>query len=252
MRVLIIGAGNVATVLGRLIKEANHEIVQVISRNKTTAKELADELGCGYSNDFTHIDLSADLYLVAMSDAALNALPEKIQLGKKIIVHTAGAISKDVLKDISLQYGVLYPLQSLRKELTEKPTIIPLLVEANNEATTKTLVTFAESISSNVSIVSENDRFKLHVAAVVVNNFTNHLYSMAAEYCKIEKVPFELLYPLIETAATRLKHFYPSEMQTGPAIRKDISTLDKHLRLLTAHPKLRAIYLKMTDSIMNN
>ena len=155
MRVLIIGAGNVATVLGRLIKEANHEIIQVISRNKSTAAALADELGCPFTNDFTHIDLSADLYLVAMSDAALNVLPEKIQLGNKIIVHTAGAISKDALKDVSQQYGVLYPLQSLRKELTEKPTVIPLLVEGNNEVCTQTLVTFAESISQNVSVVTE-------------------------------------------------------------------------------------------------
>ena len=169
MRVLIIGAGNVATVLGRLIKEANHEIVQVISRNKTTAAALANELDCPSTNDFKQIDLSADLYLVAMSDAALNILPEKIQLGDKIVVHTAGAIPKDVLKDISQQYGVLYPLQSLRKELTEKPTVIPLLVEGNNEVTTQMLVKFAESISQNVSVTTENDRFKLHVAAVVVN-----------------------------------------------------------------------------------
>ena len=251
MRVLIIGAGNVATVLGRLIKEANHEIVQVISRNKATAAALAAELGCAHTDDFTNIDQSADLYLVAMSDAALNELPEKIQLGNKLIVHTAGAISKDVLKDISQQYGVLYPLQSLRKELTEKPAMIPLLVEGNNETTTQTLLTFAESISPNVSVTTENDRFKLHVAAVVVNNFTNHLYALAAEYCKIGNVPFNLLYPLIETAASRLQHFPPNQMQTGPAIRKDISTLDKHLRLLPAHPKLKSIYLKMTDSIMN-
>ena len=252
MRVLIIGAGNVATVLGRLIKEANHEIVQVISRNKTTAAALANELDCPSTNDFKQIDLSADLYLVAMSDAALNILPEKIQLGDKIVVHTAGAISKDALKDISQQYGVLYPLQSLRKELTEKPTVIPLLVEGNNEVTTQMLVKFAESISQNVSVTTENDRFKLHVAAVVVNNFTNHLYALAAEYCKIGNVPFNLLYPLIETAANRLEHFPPNEIQTGPAIRKDISTLDKHLRLLTAHPKLKSIYLKMTESIMNS
>lgn len=251
MRVLIIGAGNVATVLGRLIKEANHEIVQVISRNKATAASLANELDCAHTNNFTQIDLSADMYLVAMSDAALNELPEKIQLGNKIIVHTAGAISKDVLKNVSLEYGVLYPLQSLRKEFTEKPAMIPLLVEGNNEATTQTLVRFAESFSTNVSITTENDRFKLHVAAVVVNNFTNHLYTLAAEYCKIEKVSFELLFPLIETAANRLQHFPPNQMQTGPAFRKDISTLDKHLRLLTAHPKLKSIYLKMTDSIMH-
>ncbi len=251
MRVVIIGAGNVATVLGRLIKNAGHDIVQVISRKMDTAQMLADELGCAATNNFKAIDKTANLFLVAMSDAALNDLKENINVGDKIIVHTAGSVNKDVLKDISTNYGVLYPLQSLRKENAATGLIIPLLVDGNNGYTVNIVESFAKSISNMVSTAGDEQRQKLHVAAVVTSNFPNHLYILAADYCSKENIDFKMLLPLIEETGSRLHHHTPGEMQTGPAVRKDIATLDKQLRLLTNYPRLRNIYLKITDSIMN-
>ncbi len=251
MRIVIIGAGNVATVLGRAIKKAGHEIIQVISRKEETAQALGRELECSATADFDSIDKTADFFLVAMSDAALNDLREKFNVGDKIIVHTAGSVPKDVLSGISANYGVLYPLQSLRKENISESVAIPLLVDGNNDYTLYNISELAKSISNNVSFADEEKRTKLHVAAVIASNFTNHLYCLASEYCEKEKIDFKLLAPLIEETAARLHQYNPCDMQTGPAIRKDIVTLDKHLRLLADHPKLKTVYLRMTDSIMN-
>lgn len=251
MRVLIIGAGNVATVLGRLIKAAGHDIVQVVSRSKNNAGVLASELGCSAAASFGDMKKDADLYIAAMSDAALNEIKENISLGDKIIVHTAGSISKDVLNAVSANYGVMYPLQSLNKESNCADLKIPLLIDGNNEYTLQLLQELANSISPMVSVMTDDNRLKLHVAAVITNNFTNHLYSLAYDFCKKEGIDFEMLQPLIEETALRLKKHSPAAMQTGPARRKDIITLDKHLRILNTHPQLRSVYLKMTDSIMN-
>lgn len=251
MRVVIIGAGNVATVLGRRIKKAGHEILQVISRSTDSASALASELGCSASNNFADIDKTGDLFLVAMSDGALNELKEKINVGDKIVVHTAGSVCKDVLKEVSINYGTLYPLQSLRKEKKDDSIVIPLLIDAINDYSIKIINDFAGSISNVVSYTQDEQRMKLHVGAVLTSNFANHLYCLAQEFCNKESVDFTLLQPLIEETAARLKSHSPCDMQTGPAARKDVLTLDKHLRLLTAHPKLRTLYLRMTDSIMN-
>lgn len=251
MRIVIIGAGNVATVLGRAIKNAGHEIIQVISRSMETAQVLADELGCSATSRFAEVDKTAHLFLVAMSDAALNDLKEKFNVGDKMIVHTAGSVSLEVLKDISTNYGVLYPLQSLRKENKNASVGIPLLIDGNNDNAIFTIGEFAKTISSQVSFANDEQRVKLHVAAVVTSNFANHLFCLAAEYCKSEHLDFNMLQPLIQETASRLRDHSPCDMQTGPAARKDIVTLDKHLRILTAYPKLRTVYLRMTDSIMN-
>ena len=249
MRVVIIGSGNVASVLGRLIKQKGHEIVQVISRNAVHAQVLASELQGPFSDNNSSVDMSAELYLVAVNDGALYELNKSFHLGNKLILHTAGSVPIEILKDISVNYGVLYPLQSLRREM-DYSSDIPFLIDGNTEETITLTEDFAKTISGTVAKASDEERLKLHVAAVVVSNFTNHLYALAEDFCKIENVDFKLLAPLIKETAERVATHSPASVQTGPALRNDIFTLDKHLRLLSNHPKLKYIYLKLTDSIM--
>ncbi len=249
MRVVIVGSGNVASVLGRLIKKNDHEIIQVVSRNAEHAKILAEELLCPFSDNNNTIDTSAELYLVAVNDSALYELNRSFHLGNKLILHTAGSVPRDILKDISVNYGVLYPLQSLRKEMGY-PDDIPLLIDGNTEETITLTEDFAKTISGIVVKASDEERLKLHVAAVIVSNFTNHLYALAEEFCEKEKVDFKMLAPLIKETTERVSTHSPGQVQTGPALRNDIFTLDKHLRLLANHPRLRYVYLKLTDSIM--
>jgi predicted short-subunit dehydrogenase-like oxidoreductase (DUF2520 family) len=247
----MIGSGNVASVLGRLCKQKGHEIVQVVSRNTANAKLLADELNGAYAGYNEKLNDNAGLYIIAVSDSALQELNKSIHLGKKLILHTAGSVSKDVLKDISHNYGVLYPLQSLRKEM-EYISDIPFLIDGNTPETITLVEDFAATLSANITKATDEDRLKLHVAAVVVSNFTNHLYALAGSFCKKENVDFNLLKPLIRETADRIQHFSPAAVQTGPAVRNDIFTIDKHLRVLTDHPQLKYIYIKLTDSIMTS
>lgn len=249
MRIVIVGSGNVASVLGRLCKQNGHQILQVISRNAGNAKILADELSCEYADYGGKIISHAELYLVAVADTALFNLNNIFWLEKELILHTAGSVSKEVLKNVSVNYGVLYPLQSLRKEM-EYANDIPLLIDGNTEETKTVIEDFAKTLSTNVSKANDEQRLKLHVAAVVVSNFTNHLYALAEDFCKKEGVDFSLLAPLIMETAERVQKSSPAHVQTGPAVRNDIFTIEKHLRVLTNHPALKNIYIKLTDSII--
>ncbi len=249
MKVVLIGSGNVATVLGRLIKSAGHEIVQVFSRSIIHAGILGKELQCNFIDKAANINKSADIYLFALSDDALFELEKHFHFGNKLTMHTTGSVSKNVLERVSNNYGVLYPLQSLRKELKSIPEI-PLLIDANNAETLATITSFAKTISSEVRETTDAQRAKLHVSAVVVNNFTNHLFTLAANFCREEYVDFKLLLPLIQETAERIQNYSPNDMQTGPAIRNDTVTLDKHFKLLSNYPKLKYIYIKMTESII--
>ncbi len=250
MKIVIIGSGNVATVLARLCQKNNHQVIQVMSRHTENAKILADELGCIYTNYDGITDMSADIYIVAISDGVLFDLNKSFSLGNKLIVHTAGSVSKDVLQNISTNYGILYPFQSLRKEIQTIPEI-PFIIDGNTNDTVTLIEDFAKTLSPLVKRLAEEDRFKLHVSGVFVNNFTNHLYAVAEDFCIKENLDFKLLFPLIQSTAQRIKEISPKDIQTGPAHRNDVFTLDKHLRLLSAHPKLKYLYLKLTDSIMN-
>ena len=150
---------------------------------------------------------------------------------------------------MSHHYGVFYPLQSLRKDVDELPDI-PLFIDASDEGARKKLEQLARSISrEKVIVAGDKERLKLHVAAVIVSNFTNHLYKLAEDYCKSEGLDFQQLLPLIEETVQRLKTISPSESQTGPAIRHDQPTIEQHLIVLEKYPHLKKIYEVMTESI---
>jgi predicted short-subunit dehydrogenase-like oxidoreductase (DUF2520 family) len=251
MKVVIIGSGNVATVLGRRILHAEHEIIEVISRNENHAKILADELRCDYSNNFVNISDHADIYIVAVSDDALADLSTQLQFQNKIVVHTAGSVSKNILQDVSKNFGVLYPLQTLKKEI-KTDYEIPMLIDANTEDTLAVVEDFAKTISDNVQFADDDTRMQLHVAATIVNNFSNHLFALTENFCDQQKIDFKLLVPLIEETAKRTEQFSPSQMQTGPAIRNDIQTIQTHLQLLENFPELKRFYELFTESIQRN
>lgn len=250
MQVVIIGTGNVATVLGRKIKAAGHLILQVAGRTKTSVDMLATELSAAPVYDFGLVSREADIYLIAVSDTALYTIAEQFYIERGIVLHTAGSVSMDVLIPFGRPYGILYPLQSLRKEMDTLPPI-PLLTEAMDDGTLEIVNRFAATISDHVEPANGIRRMELHLAAVITSNFTNHLYALADEYCKKKKLTFSLLLPLIEETATRIRKYAPASMQTGPAIRGDEVTIERHRQLISDMPELQKLYDVLNESIRN-
>lgn len=248
MKIVIIGTGNVATILGRKCAMAGHQVVQVYGRNAEKAVALASELKAGYTTNLSALDTTADLYILALSDTAIPVVAKQLQLNRKLVVHTAGSVSKEVLSQASKNYGILYPLQSLRKEMTSIP-VIPFLVDGNTADDRTLLFDFAQTLSEQVRVADDEERLKMHVAAVMVSNFTNHIYTLAEAYCTGEKVDFRFLLPLIEAIAQRLYDFSPSEVQTGPAARGDDATIEQHLSLLKNYPEQQELYAWFSEAI---
>jgi len=247
MDLVIIGTGNVAYALAGLIKKSGHILLEVCGRNIAELKKIATAFDVPVSSipDFTR---HADLYIVAITDDALYKVGDWLSLEKKLVVHTAGSVSKEVLQKVSRNYGVLYPLQSLKAGMKSIPET-PFLVDGNTADDLALIKDFALSLSNKVEIADDEARRKLHLAAVVVNNFTNHLYALAEEFCEKEGISFDLLKPLLLETANRLKTISAREAQTGPAARNDLLTIEKQQALLKNHPELKKVYELMTSSI---
>jgi predicted short-subunit dehydrogenase-like oxidoreductase (DUF2520 family) len=249
MQVVIIGTGNAATVFGRLMMSKGHTIPQVYGRDILKAEALAEQLKAVPISDLGSLSKNADVYLIAVADKAVAEIVTQLDINDHLVLHTTASLSKKILKEVSRSYGVLYPLQSLRKQMSLE-TPIPLLVDGNTEEVTIQIEHFASTLSDTVVRADDETRVKLHVAAVFSCNFTNYMYLQSAGFCKKEGLDFSLLQPLIEETATRLREFHPSEVFTGPAVRGDMETINKHLSLLEAYPELHSIYKALTDKIM--
>jgi predicted short-subunit dehydrogenase-like oxidoreductase (DUF2520 family) len=249
MDIVIIGSGNVAAVLGRKFKAAGHHIVQVISRNAAAASTLAYEWDTKSANYISLLNKDADIYIIAVSDDAIEIITSDLRLPGKVVAHTAASVAKEILKNVSDHYGVFYPLQSLRKEIDTLPDI-PVFFDGNDAVAKSKLQQLANSISITPPVAADDaQRLKLHVAAVVVSNFVNHLYVLAEDYCKKEAIDFKQLLPLIDETAQRIKTMSPRQSQTGPAVRHDKETLQKHVEILKDHVQLKTIYILLTESI---
>jgi predicted short-subunit dehydrogenase-like oxidoreductase (DUF2520 family) len=223
--------------------------VQVFGRDASAASQLAYQLDTESTNYWSVIRKDADVYLIAVADDAIQEVAKHVRVPGKVVAHTAASVNKDVLKNMSHHYGVFYPLQSLRKEMNEFPEI-PLFIDASDDVARNKLGQLARSISKDHVIdAGDGERLRMHVAAVVVNNFVNHLYALAEDFCHKEGIDFKELFPLIEETAQRIKNISPSTTQTGPASRNDEPTIQRHLTLLEKYPQLKNIYEVMTRSI---
>lgn len=250
--IFLIGAGNVGFHLGRHLVDRGCRVTGVFSRSIEKAQFLSEHTGIPHCHTFNEIDPSAGLYLLAVSDAAIAPVARSLyQLGirDKLLVHTSGATPSSVLRPYSTRYGVFYPLQTFSRERALDCSKVPLCIQANGQEDEALLLRLGERLSEAVYRIDDRQRAVLHVAAVFVNNFANHFFQVGWDILERESLPFDLLRPLIEETATKVQAQRPAEMQTGPAVRGDQATVDRHLEYLQDQPQLQELYRLLTRHI---
>lgn len=247
-KVSIIGSGNVARHLIHAFQSNSEiELVQVFARNKKSLTHLLDSNSV--TSDYTQLQ-AADVYIIAVSDDAIAEVSSQLPFENQLVVHTSGTVPLTTLESKNRR-GVFYPLQTFSKDKAVNFKTIPICLEAENEKDLQTLNQIASTISDAVYQINSEQRKALHVAAVFVNNFVNHLYQMGNEICDNNNVPFEILKPLIQETANKIVSLSPKEAQTGPAKRNDLTTIEAHQQFLTDE-NLSTIYTLLTQSIQNN
>ncbi len=251
--ITIIGSGNVAFHLGQRFVEKGVDVEAVCSRNKNHAETLAKTLGTTGISNYSKIPRTSDMYIIAVSDDAIADVVQELgsYLAKDALVyHTSGSVSSEAVRSFFTKGGVFYPLQTFSKSRSTDFDKLPICLHTEDTASKDRLEALARSICPNVHWVDDQQRASLHVAAVFVNNFTNHLYHIGHQLCEKEQVSFDLLRPLIEETALKIQKHPPREMQTGPARRGDEQTIQKHLDYLKDDSTLTALYRLLSQSII--
>jgi predicted short-subunit dehydrogenase-like oxidoreductase (DUF2520 family) len=250
MKIVSIGAGNLSVHLSKSLQDAGFEIVQIYSRTETSAKELAGLLKTKYTADPGCVVDDADLYIIAVSDDAIESVADRLSLTDGLVVHTAGSVPMSVFAGKMKNCGVLYPLQTFSKSRPVNFADIPVLIEANTPDNLHGLRMVAQAISRRVYDASSAERMQLHLAAVFGCNFVNCLYYMSAQIAQQAGFDFSVLSPLIiETAQKALASGNPEDVQTGPAARNDRNVMRKHSELLDSHPEWKELYAIMSENI---
>ncbi|MES2485136.1 MAG: DUF2520 domain-containing protein, partial [Bacteroidota bacterium] len=189
----------------------------------------------------------ADIYIISVTDGAIAEVSAQLPFTGRLVVHTSGSTGIDAL-DAKNRRGVFYPLQTFSKNKDLDFSTVPLCLESENLSDYITLETLANALSKSVYNISSEQRRALHVAAVFVSNFANHMYVQGNKVCDEHNIPFEILQPLIQETAAKITSLAPLEAQTGPAIRHDQQTIKRHMDFITDNNQ-KAIYTLLTQLI---
>jgi predicted short-subunit dehydrogenase-like oxidoreductase (DUF2520 family) len=247
IRLVILGSGNVAQHLTLAFANSKiAEVIQVFARKKEAVSFITEEK---ITTEISKIK-EADLYIIAVSDYAISEVSNILNFENKLVVHTSGSMPIEIINNKNRQ-GVFYPLQTFSKNKEVSFSEIPICLEAQNNEDYKLLETIAKSVSNQVFNINSTQRKALHVSAVFVCNFVNHLYKIGNDICTENNIPFHILQPLITETANKIALLSPSDAQTGPAKRNDSATINAHLQFLT-NDNQKEIYKILTKSIIDN
>lgn len=245
--VVIIGAGNVGMHLAMLFREHGVDVTVACRDSVSAAKYLNSSVQLVPMQSIPPV---ADLYLLALKDSVIPEVAAAMPALEGIVAHTSGSIGLEPVSKFQKR-GVFYPFQSFRKEIPLTVKDFPVLIEASDDGALSELKNIAGLISSTVLNATADIRAGIHTSGVFVSNFTNLMYRAGWDVAEMKKFNApELLLPLIQETALRLQYKQPSELQTGPAIRNDRETIDKHLALLNDNTDLQQIYRYLTNALL--
>ncbi len=250
MKIVLIGAGNLATNIGVALAGAGHDLLQVYSKTEQSAEKLAAMLHCPWTTELKEVSDGADVYILAVKDGALADVAQQLaaEHEERFLVHTAGSMPMETLP--TNRRGVLYPMQTFSKERIVDFKHIPCFVEAANEKDGELLHELAKTLSESVYEANSEARKFLHLSAVFCCNFANHCYALAEKLLQEHGgLPFEVMLPLIDETAKKVHELSPRKAQTGPAVRWDTNVMEKHMQLLKDNPQLQEIYRLLSESV---
>lgn len=247
-KIAIIGAGNVAYTLCKLLKNKGIEPCCMFVRNPEKAEKVYADLGVEVVSSYEKV-LESDLAIISVKDDAISDVAPHLVDYKGLVVHTSGTKSAELLNG-SMRFGVFYPLQTISKEREISFDEIPLLIYANSPDDVEMLSLFAKQFSNKVVFCDDDQRKAIHLAAVYVSNFTNVMLGIGDKILKENGLSLELMRPLVMEMMQKSFDISPEKALTGPARRGDFATIGEHEKMLGDNPDELAIYMILTDYII--
>jgi predicted short-subunit dehydrogenase-like oxidoreductase (DUF2520 family) len=250
----ILGSGNVAWHFSRLLLDAGYNLREIYIRNEANDIDFAPFGNIKKVRNITDISPYSDFYFFCVSDDAINTLVESFPFNPtefQICLHTSGSVPVSVFSSLCKRYGSIWPLQTLKKSVIPLYPDYPLFINASDPQTENILYEVGTSLAHTCIATTETQKAEMHLAAVMTGNFINHLLSSGFDYCFSNQLEFAWLRSLImETVQKSLHSPDPSLVQTGPASRHDIKTLERHMEMLKDEKPLRELYQILSESIM--
>lgn len=268
--ITLVGSGNVATWMAQRLQGSScFPVTQVYSRKMENARRLAALSDAEAIDDIKALNPDNQIFIFALADNAYEEILPQLPFRLPMAFVTSGTVSCQCLKGYADRYGVIYPLQTFTKSQDMRALEVPLCLESDFVRDDKEqqhscccnnlpqecgssydlMWDLARELSPICHEVSEEQRARMHVAAVFACNFSNAMYQIAYKLLEENGLPFDILIPLLRQTVEKVSQMSPAEAQTGPAVRGDWNVMRTHLAELEDE-RLQELYRMMSEIIM--
>ncbi len=255
--IAIVGCGKVGTSLGICLAKAGYKLAGFASKSLLSAKRAAGIIETDNFSDVPwEITKDADIIFLTTPDSAIedtcNSISSHSGFRKDAVVfHCSGALPSTILssaKDCGAFTGSMHPLQTFASaELKYNPFQgIVISVEGDDRA-----VSVAKEIAADLGAesftIKTDSKTLYHASAVVASNYLVTLLDMSFRLIGTAGISgrdaFKVLKPLIENTLSNIEQVGISKALTGPIVRGDSETVEKHIEEIGSKiPNLLDLY----------
>ena len=248
INISLIGTGRLSfNLMNEILDNKSLSLNQIYGRSKFRPKNISDQIE--YIKEIKNLKKS-DFYFIAVSDIEIETISNKINSYDGIVIHLSGSTNINVLS-IHKNHGVFYPLQTFSYDSNLSFKQIPILIEANSKINLSKIKKLADIFSKKVYKMNSSKRLVCHISATIANNFSNHMIVSAEKILEENKINKSIIKPLIFETFNKLNKMSAKDAQTGPALRNDYITIEKHLKQLVNSDFLD-LYKEVTKNIKSD
>lgn len=250
----LIGASRVGITLAVRLVEAGFQPHFLFNRTESRLQEVRQwVIFERVSHRLSDFITPTDWLIIAVADDALASVAaalEQLPLAMKSVkaFHTSGAWTADILAPLraaGARTGSFHPTFSVSSIPLGLERIPGAVIGCEGELQSE-LIALAGAIGACGIPLEKSQKEILHLGAVLVNNYLALLVAAAHRLCRREGIQTEtarrLLRDCIRQGITTGWSEPLKKYLTGPFIRGDMKTIEKHLALLENDPELKQLY----------
>lgn len=260
MKFGFIGAGKVGFSLGKYLTVKGQTVTGYYSEFNEDAIEAAQFTDSRSYESMEQLLQDSDVLFLTVPDGMIGNLWNQLrtyQFKDKIVCHTSGALSSEIFEGIaeheSFGYSI-HPLFAVSDKYTSyKDLPDSFFTIEGAQKHLETMKNLLESMGNSVCVISKENKIKYHAAAAVASNLVVGILNMAEtmmQECGFEKEQAtQALAPIIRGNVENILRQGSVQALTGPIERNDVSTVKKHLSVLTG--QYQEIYKAVSGNVVN-
>lgn len=255
----IIGAGRLGTSLGTALSKKGYRIKFLSCRTSLSAEESRKIIGEGKaSTDNVQTARAGDIVLLCLPDEEILKVTKELEAAninwsEKFIFHCSGLLSSEILNPLKAKGALtasIHPIQSFAEKRTSPEQFENIYFGVEGESDALELSQkMIRKLGSRSFIIDSENKALYHTACSIASNFFVVLLDTASSLLKEaglqEEQAFQVLLPLVKGTLHNVKKFNIQASLTGPVIRGDKTSVEKHLEALKKFPPFHEMYRRV-------